>query len=68
MAKIDWLFLPVDLDEDGEEDGVRRLRIRVLNQLQPRSGPTEQRSKTRQFKQTPGNHHTRMKPSLLKQR
>jgi hypothetical protein len=68
MAKLDWLFLPVDIDEDGEEDGVRRLRIRKLNRLHPQSNPVEHRSSATQIKPTPGSHRAKMKRSLLKQR
>ena len=68
MAKLDWLFLPVDFDDDDGEDSPRRPRIRALNRLHPRANPTETRSKAgSRFKRTPGSQRHRSKRSLKKQ-
>jgi hypothetical protein len=46
MAKLDWLFLPVEMDEDIGEDRAPRLPVRMLNRLAPQPGPAELRLKS----------------------
>jgi hypothetical protein len=67
MAKLDWLFLPVDLDDDDTGEGVRRLPIRGLNRLQPQQNPADRRSRTgASLKSTPGSKPAKIKQSLKK--
>jgi len=67
MAKLDWLFLPVDADDEDGEEGPRRLRVRSLNRLHPHSNPFEAQPKTGlRFKWTPGNQRHKFKRSLKK--
>jgi hypothetical protein len=68
MAKLDWLFLPVDFDEDEGEE-MLRLPVRKLNRLHPQPNLNDLRSKASlQFERTPGNHRYKMKPSLTRRR
>jgi hypothetical protein len=45
MAKLDWLFLPLDIDDEEGEERAPHLPVRVLNRLPPQSGPVELRLK-----------------------
>jgi hypothetical protein len=46
MAKLDWLFLPVDMDDEEGEERAPHLPVRVLNRLAPQPGPVELRLKS----------------------
>jgi hypothetical protein len=62
MAKLDWLFLPTDIDEDAGEDWARRPR-RAVRQLHPRSNLVESKSgKIRKFERMPGNCRFKARP------
>jgi hypothetical protein len=69
MAKLDWLFLPVDIDDYDGEEGARRLPVRKLNRLHPQPNEIEVRSKASfDFERRPGSSCHKMKVSLNKRR